>query len=198
MFHAIPTAMLDRMRVLEAIDARDRGDGTPRMQRLRQIPAESGKLLALLAAGAPLEGQGDVIEIGTSAGYSAMWISLAMLGGRRLTTYEVLPDKIALAQETFRLAQLESRIDLVQGDARDHLARHESIAFCFLDAEKTVYRDCYDLVVPRLAPGGFLVADNVISHAADLQPLVEHALGDPRVDALVVPVGKGLLVARRT
>ena len=53
MFHNIPEEILARMRQLEEIDAQDRADGTGRMQRLRQIPPETGKFLALLAAGAP-------------------------------------------------------------------------------------------------------------------------------------------------
>lgn len=55
----------------------------------------------------------------------------------------------------------------------------------------------YDLVVPRLVPGGLLVADNTTSHAAALQPFIDRALADPRVDALVVPIGKGLLLCRK-
>jgi predicted O-methyltransferase YrrM len=65
-FHTIRPEIQERMRYLEEIDARDRADGTPRMQRLRQIPPETGKFLALLAANSPA---GEWLEIGTSAGY---------------------------------------------------------------------------------------------------------------------------------
>ena len=68
MFHAVPQPILDRMRYLEEVDTQDRQDGTPRLQRLRQIPPETGKFLALLAASVP---EGAYIEIGTSAGYSS-------------------------------------------------------------------------------------------------------------------------------
>ena len=71
------------------------------------------------------------------------------------------------------------------------------IAFCFLDAEKEVYADCYTMIVPKLAPGGLLVADNATSHRATLQPLLDRALNDPRLDALIVPIGKGELVCRK-
>ncbi len=191
MFHDIPEAVLARMRSLEAMDARDRADGTPRMQRLRQIPQETGKLLAILARSAP---EGEAVEVGTSAGYSALWI---LRGAARLTTFEVLPEKVALAEETFRLAEVGDRVRLVHGDAREGLRHGGAIGFCFLDAEKGVYREVYDLVIPKLAPGGIVAADNVISHQQDLAPFVEHALADPRVDALVVPIGKGVLVCRR-
>jgi predicted O-methyltransferase YrrM len=187
--------MLERMRFLEAIDTRDRQDGTPRLQRLRQIPPEIGKFLALLAANVPL---GDIIEIGTSAGYSTLWLALSCREtGRRLTTYEVLPEKVALARETFRLAEVEDVVTLVAGDARATLPNHPEIAFCFLDAEKEVYADCYALVVSRLVPGGLLVADNAINHAQVLQPMLDRAMTDPRVDTLIMPVGKGELVCRK-
>jgi caffeoyl-CoA O-methyltransferase len=195
MFHAIPAAMLARMRELEAIDARDRTDGTPQQRRLRQVPATTGRFLAILAAGAP---PGPWIEIGTSAGYSTLWLALAARArGARITTYEVDPTKVALARETFRLAGVDDVVTLVEGDARERLREHDGITFCFLDAEKDVYEACYDLVVPRLASGGLLVADNVISHHEALAPFVERALADERVDAVVVPIEKGELLCRR-
>jgi predicted O-methyltransferase YrrM len=195
MFHDIPDAVLKRMRVLEEIDARDRLDGTPKASRLRQIPAESGRFLALLLAGAP---RGAVLEVGTSAGYSSLWLSLACkLRAEHLTTFEILPEKIVLASETFQQAGVAEFVQLVTGDARQLLADWDKIAFCFLDADKEIYAECYELVVPRLLPGGILAADNAISHP-ELQPFIDFALADPRVDALVVPVGKGILVCRKS
>lgn len=71
------------------------------------------------------------------------------------------------------------------------------IAFCFLDAEKEVYGECYELVIPRLVAGGLLIADNAINHRETLQPMLERALADERVDALIVPIGKGELLCRK-
>jgi predicted O-methyltransferase YrrM len=95
------------------------------------------------------------------------------------------------------LAGVEDVVELRKGDAREYLENVTDIAFCFLDAEKEIYGDCYDLIIPRLVTGGLLVADNVISHAEELQPLVDRAVADSRVDAVVVPIGKGELVCRR-
>ncbi len=148
-----------------------------------------------MAAGAP---EGAVVEIGTSAGYSTMWIALACeMLGRTLTTFEVLPEKVRIARETFKLAEVEAIVNLVEGDAREHLAHIDEIGFCFLDAEKEVYADCYELVVPRLVKGGLLMADNAINHRETLQPMLDRALSDERVDAMILPVGKGELVCRR-
>lgn len=195
MFHSMTKAIRARMAHLESIDARDRHDGTSRMERLRQIPPETGRFIALLAAAAP---EGDIIEIGTSAGYSTLWLALAALEtDRRVITFECLPEKAALARETFRDASVEATVTLIEVDARDHLADYPKIACCFLDAEKEVYLDCYKAMIPNLVPGGILLADNAINHAKTLQPMLDHALSDPRVDALVVPIGKGVLCCRK-
>lgn len=195
MFHGMPESIAERMRYLERLDARDRNDGTPRLQRLRQIPRETGRFIALLAALAP---EGRYIEIGTSAGYSTLWLALACReAGRRITTFEVLPEKAALARETFGRAGVEDVVGLVEGDARDHLSRCDDIAFCFLDAEKEIYGECYEAVVPRMVRGGILVADNAINHREALAEMLDRALADGRVDAQIVTVGKGELVCRR-
>ena len=195
MFNNIPQPILDRMRLLEQLDARDRHDDTPRLLRLRQIPPETGKFIALLAASAP---PGEIIEIGTSAGYSTLWLSLAReQRAGRIVTFEIMPEKSAMARETFRAAGLEEHVQLIAGDARFHLRQREKIAFCFLDAEKDVYDECYESVVPGLVHGGLLVADNVISHREELAPFLGKVLNDPRVDVLVVPIGSGALVCRK-
>ncbi len=195
MFHAIPSIILNRMHSLQAIDARDREDGTPRMQRMRQIPPQTGKFLALMAAAAPA---GNMIEIGTSAGYSTLWLALACrANGHFVTTYEILEAKVRLATETFQQTQTSDVITLFAGDAREHLENVDDIAFCFLDAEKEVYADCYELVVPKLVPGGLLIADNAINHREVLEPMLERALSDGRVDALIVPIGNGVLLCRK-
>jgi len=195
MFHTIPDRILTRMLYLEDRDTQDRQDGTPRAERLRQIPPETGRYISMIAATAT---SGAIVEIGTSAGYSTLWLSLAAKRlGRNVTTFEILPEKVELARETFEKAGITDRIHLVGGDARQFLPSYERIAFCFLDAEKEVYEDCYDLVIPRLATGGWLLADNFTSHGEFLQPLVDRALTDPRVDALVVPIGKGILTCRK-
>lgn len=196
MFHSIRKAILERMQYLEGIDARDREDGTPRQQRLRQIPPITGRFIALMAANAP---DGEYLEVGTSAGYSTLWIALACeRSGRSVTTFEFLPEKVKLARETFRLAQVDKTVTLIEGDAKEFIDRYQDIAFCFLDAEKEVYGELYELIVPRLVQGGLLLADNVINHQESLKPMLDRALTDERVDALIVPIGKGVLVCRKT
>ena len=195
MFHDIPEPVLKRMKELEAIDTRDRIDGTPQSKRLRQIPPDTGRFLALLAASAP---EGVYLEIGASAGYSTLWLALACRElQRKIVTFEIDKEKVKLARETFSKAEVDDVVQLVAGDARDFIKDFDDIVFCFLDAEKEDYIELFELIVPRMKKGGLLIADNVISHADTLSKLVDRAQADDRLDAVVVPIGKGELVCRR-
>ena len=195
MFHDIPDSIVQRMRWLEDLNERLKQEGRSGAERLRQIPPDTGRFLALLACSAPA---GNWLEIGTSAGYSTLWLALACAEvGTTITTYEILEEKARLARETFKLTGTESVVNLVVGDARDHLSSCRDVAFCFLDAEKEVYSDCYELVVPNLVKGGILVADNAISHKSILQPMIDRVMTDKRVDSLVLPIDRGELVCRK-
>ena len=195
MLHNIPEAILKRMRDLEAIDTRDRIDGTPRSERLRQVPPDTGRFLTLQAASAP---PGVFIEIGASAGYSTLWLALAARErNTKIITFEISEDKACLSRETFKQAKVDDVVQLIVGDARQYLKNYKDIAFCFLDSEKEDYIELYELIVPRLKPGGLLIADNVISHAEALSEMVALAKNDNRVDAVVVPLGKGELLCRK-
>jgi len=183
------------MRELEQMDSLERREGTAAFERLRQVPSGTGRFLAIAAASTP---DGAFIEIGTSGGYSALWISLACRAlGRRLTTYEIAGPKVALATETFRKAGVDDIVTIVEGDARDYIGEQGNVSFCFLDTEKNLYEECYEAVISNMVSGGVLVADNAISHAGDLSPFLDRAESDERVDTMVVPVGEGVLLVRR-
>jgi len=195
MFHDIPLPVKERMDFLERLNAEHRKDNVDHWQRLRQVPPETGRFLALLAARAP---QGKFLEIGTSGGYSGLWISLALrhLAGT-LTTFEIREEKVRLAQETFSKAKVDDIIEIIHGDVLDFLSKYDGVAFCFLDAEKEVYETCYDILVPNMVTGGILIADNIISHKEILEPFAQKAFNDKRVDALVIPIGNGELVCTK-
>jgi caffeoyl-CoA O-methyltransferase len=195
MFHKIPKPMLERMRALEAIDAADRNDGTAHALRLRQIPPATGKFLAIIAASAP---EGDWIEVGTSAGYSALWLSLACKAkNKRLTTYELAPKKAAMARKTFALTGANACVELVEGDALMHVEHKRNLAFCFLDAERKLLPALFDLIVPRLVAGGLICVDNVISHAHEVADFLRSIESDSSLDTVIVPIGSGVLLCRK-
>lgn len=186
-------AVLDR---LEARDLQERGSGAPRENRLRQVTPDVGRFLHnLVLASRPR----SLIEIGTSGGYSTAWIaSSARAAGGLLTTLEIDPVKVALARESLRDAGLDGTATIVEGDAFDYLRRrNEPADFVFLDAEKEDYLAFLGLIIPLLVPGGILIADNLISHEAELRDFRETALSESRLSAVVVPIGRGELFAVR-
>jgi len=117
--------------------------------------------------------------------------------GIKLKTFEVLNEKIQMAKETFKVTDMTNFIELVEGDALNYIKNYKNIGFCFLDAEKEVYESCYDLIIPNMAKGGILIADNAINHYKTLKPMIDKALADDRVDAMVLPIGKGELLCRK-
>jgi caffeoyl-CoA O-methyltransferase len=195
MFEAISRAMQERMNYLSEIDKRDRTDGTDKLKRLRQIPPETGKFISLFASNCP---KGEFIEIGTSAGYSSLWILLALKDREeKLKTFEILPDKVLLARETFNVSGVSDKVDLIQGD---FLLKHNdvrNISFCFLDCEKHLYTQCFDIVADKMVKGGFLIADNATNHFEYLKEMIHKAENDIRFDCLTVPIAKGEFVCRR-
>jgi len=196
MFQDIPRPILDRMKELEEVDARDRQDGTPHLKRMRQIPPETGRVLAFLAVSAPIEGAW--LEIGTSAGYSALWLSLAARYREKpLITFELLPEKVALARETFKKAKVEGLVELKHGDARGHISDYGEVAFCFVDCEKEMYQEIFERLSPNLIVDSLLIFDNVVSHQEALSSFLEEIAKDQKFDQVTLPVGKGLLVCRK-
>lgn len=100
-------------------------------------------------------------------------------------------------RRSFADAGLENAIDLKHVDARVGIgAVHTgSVDLTFLDAEKDVYESLLESIVQALRPGGLLVADNLTSHAEELAAFRERALGHPELTGLVVPIGRGELLA---
>jgi predicted O-methyltransferase YrrM len=93
---------------------------------------------------------------------------------------------------------LDDVAEVIEGDAFSYLrARSQQVGLCFLDAEKEDYDAVYDLIVPLLVPGGVLVADNILSHEVELAPFTARVLADARMSAIVVPIGRGELLAVR-
>ena len=196
LFNEIPEAMKRRMKELEEIDEKDRKDGSERLKRLRQIPKETGKFLALYAAN--LRNEGDWIEIGTSAGYSTMWLALAAKeAGKRIKTFEILEEKYQLAKETIDVAGIEQYVEIIHGDFIKVSDIIEKVAFCFLDCEKHLYDQCFDIVSEKMVSGSVLVADNAINHYESLKNMIDKAETDFRFDCLTVPIGKGEFICRR-
>ncbi len=186
-------AMLDK---LEREDALERERGVPRRERLRQVTPDVGRFLqTLVLATRPR----SILEIGTSGGYSTAWLATAARSvGATVTTLEIDPVKVQRATSNLREAGVDDIVTIVQGDGFDYLRdRRKPIDFVFLDAEKEDYVRFLELIVPRLPAGGLLVADNLISHADNLAQFRRRAESDPRLAAVIVPIGRGELLAAK-
>jgi caffeoyl-CoA O-methyltransferase len=187
-FHDISPNMQQMMRALEEQVARDQPS-------LRSVSEEVGRCLALLAISAP---QGAFLELGSSGGYSSLWLSLAARArGVTLTTVDLNEKKVALARENIARAGAADAVEVCHGDALDYATRFENIAFCFSDIEPPENNaKVYEKIVPRLVPGGWLVIDNVTSPRLQTE-LLNRAEKDPRVDSVLLPFPKGDLICRK-
>ena len=186
----------DRVRAvlarLEAEDDAEQEAGLPPAQRSLAVGRNSGRLLfALVAPNAGCE----VLEIGGSRGYSAVWLAAAarILGGR-VVSLEQDPAKIEAWRRNIAEAGLEEWAELVEGNARDTLpAVEEGFDVVFIDAWKDDYEWYFGEARTKLEPGGVVVADNV-----DTSPIVkayaEARQADPTVVSVTVPIGNGLEV----
>ena len=188
MFHDISANMHQVMRELEEQTARDQ-------VALRSVTEDVGRFLAILAMSAP---QGAFLELGSSCGYSSLWLSLAARArGVTLTTVELNEKKVALVRENMSRAGAAGSVEAVHGDALDYATRVEHIAFCFSDLQPPeLNAKTYEKVVPRLVPGGLLVIDNVTSPRLQTE-LLNRAENDPRVDTVLLPFPKGDLICRK-
>ncbi len=158
------------------------------------IPPESGRFLhALVLAGGYRRG----IEIGTSYGFSSLWIGAALAhNGGVLTTIDIDPTKLAFAREVFARAGLSSSIDPMVGDAQSALAEaHGPFDFVFIDADVDRVQDYFDLLWPKLAHRATLVTDNVSSDAEALSTFVRGLRAHPELYSTLVAIGSGLEVS---
>ena len=188
MFHDSSADMLQVMRALDEQLARDQPS-------LRSVTEDVGRYLSRLAMSAP---PGAFLELGSSGGYSSLWLSLAARArGVTLTTVDLNEKKVALARQNISSAGAAGSVQVFHGDAFDYATRFERLAFCFSDIEPPELNGkIYELVVPRLVPGGWLVVDNVTSPRIQ-KDLLNRAENDPRVDCVLLPFPKGDLICRK-
>jgi predicted O-methyltransferase YrrM len=164
-----------------------------RLLRLRNLEPETGALLNLLVRAS---GSRSVLELGTSNGYSTIWLGEAVAAnGGRLSTVEADPQRAAEAAQNLARAGLSEVVDLHVSDAGLVLSQTPpaSLDLVFLDAERPAYPEYWDDLKRVLRRPGLIAADNAISHAAELEPF--RALADADADAITAldATGAGVL-----
>jgi predicted O-methyltransferase YrrM len=171
---------------------------TERARRMLNITRDTGEFLAVLVRATLAR---RVLEIGTSNGYSTLWLaSAARAIGGAVTTVEQSEYKIGLASATFARSGLAPFISLIHEDAGRVLQRATDGAFdlIFLDSERPEYPGWWPDLKRVLRRGGLLVVDNATSHAEQMAPLVALVKADPEFATSLVPVGNGEFLAART
>lgn len=165
-----------------------------RLQRFRNIEPESARLLAVLIRAQQAR---KILEIGTSTGYSTLWLANAAQSTQgHVTTVEIDAERSRQAQRHAAQLHLHHAVDFKVGDALAFLQQcNECYDFILLDAE----RDAYVAYWPYLAQimqckGGLLAVDNVLSHASEVAEFIGMVEADKRFACVSLPVGAGLLL----
>jgi len=129
-------------------------------QTYLSVPVQDGKALRVLTESVDAK---NVAEIGTSTGYSGLWICLALRKTNgHLVTFEIDPARAAAAREHFREAGVEEMVTIVEGDAHGQVSKLKGpIDVAFIDADKDGYLDYLKKLLPLIRPGGLILAHNV-------------------------------------
>ncbi|MER7464207.1 class I SAM-dependent methyltransferase [Streptomyces sp. NPDC097981] len=191
--------------VQEQLIARTRELGSPAQM---QIPREQGVFLTLLGK---IVGARRIVEVGTFTGYSTLALAEGLEAGGRVLACDVSEEWTALAREAWKAAGVDDRIDLVIAPALETLRalpQDPVIDLAFLDADKPGYCAYWDELVPRLRPGGLILADNVLyggeavradaeGNGLAMREFNAHVRADERVESVMLPIADGLTLARK-
>jgi caffeoyl-CoA O-methyltransferase len=175
---------------LAAIKAADKGQ--------LAVSEEDGRFLRVLVA---TRGAKSVLEIGAASGYSAIWLGLgARESGGQVVAIEYDPQRAKEAAANVRKAGLDDVVRVVHGDAFKEIPKLQgTFDLVFLDAWKPDYKKFFDLVFPRLKPGGLFVAHNVVNKAKEMQPFLDAIQRHPSLFTTIVsPSGEGMSVSYKT
>jgi caffeoyl-CoA O-methyltransferase len=174
-----------------------------------QISDEQGTLLSVLVAAT---GAKSAIEVGTFTGYSSLCIARALPANGRLLCLDTSEEWTAVARKYWVKAGVQDRIELRLGAAIPGLQRLEpglTFDFAFIDADKTEYDAYYELILPHVKRNGLILFDNMLwggrLGAGPVKPATGRSIdalnrklaGDPRVEAVLLPVADGIQLCRK-
>ena len=153
----------------------------------------------------------NILEIGTFSGYSAISMAEGLDDDGRLYTYEINDEMEDFTRPWIEGSEVADKIEFIIGDALTE-APKLGIAFdmVFMDGDKRTYRDCYEMVMTILKPGGFILADNTLwdGHVVDpaydkdhqtqgIETFNDYIAQDPRVEQVILPLRDGLTLIRK-
>lgn len=158
-------------------------------QTYLSVPAEDGKALRLLSEAINAK---NVVEIGTSTGYSGLWFCLALQKtGGHLTTFEIDHGRAEQARRHFKEANVDRLVTVVEGDAHAQVAKIKGpVDLVFIDADKEGYVDYLEKLLPKVRPGGLILAHNL-----EMVPeYVKAVRKNPSLETIFYREGAGLVV----
>jgi len=181
------------LRELERFGKANDEAATQRSQKMLNITHDTGVFLALLIKAARCS---SVLEIGTSNGYSTLWLADAVGEAGAVTTVERAADKREMAARNFRQAGLAHRITQIADDAAEFLAARgrDEYDFVFLDSDREQYVSWWGSLQRILRPGCLLVVDNAISHAHQIEDFAARVAASEGYLSSLAPIGNGELV----
>ena len=188
--------LLEFLTELERFGASNDAVESDRAKKMLNLESDTARLVAILARSSAAT---RVLEIGTSNGYSTIWLAWAVApAGGRVVSIERDAQKHAMARQNLERAGLQDRVDLRLGDATT-LVREVPGPFdlVFFDADRVSAPEQLQLLLPKLSPRALVLADNVLSHAQEIAAYLKSVSDLPEFEHSVIPVGKGLSIACR-
>jgi predicted O-methyltransferase YrrM len=156
------------------------------------VSEEDGRFLRVLVS---MRGAKSILEIGAASGYSGIWLGLgARESGGRVVSIEYDPARAAEAVANIRKAGMTDVVRVVHGDAFKEIPKLQgTFDLVFLDAWKPDYRRFFEMVFPRLAPGGVFLAHNVVNKRSEMEPFLQVIHSHPALFTTIVsPSGEGI------
>ena len=173
--------------ILKKIKAADKGQ--------LAVSEEDGRFLRVLIAA---RGAKSILEIGAASGYSGIWLGLgARESGGRVVAIEYDPQRAKEATANITLAGLTDVVQVVHGDAFKEIPKLQgTFDFVFLDAWKPDYKKFFDMVYPRMNPGGIFTAHNVVNKKSEMEPFLNTVQSHSGLfTAIVSPSSEGISVS---
>jgi len=195
---------LDKISQIEKLEKTE----TNREEKILAITKETGEFYNILLRGMKAK---RILEVGTSVGFSTLWFADAIHENQgKIVTIEKNPSKIARARANFEEAGVASQIQILQGEAIQILKnisgsnkseQLELFDFAFLDADKELNTEYFDLILPMIKVGGIIATDNIL-YPERFRPLmekfIEHIKTKPNVQTVTLDLGNGEQITIKT
>ena len=182
------------LRELEQFGESNDASASSRQHKMLNITRETGEFLQWQVRALKSR---RILEIGTSKGYSTIWLALAAQGLKsRVTTLDILAHKQEMARANLEKAKLSQWVQFLLLDASEFMRKqfNSEFDFIFLESERENYVGWWGDLRRILMPGGVIVVDNAISHAAEMQTFANVVRNTPGFLSTLIPIGKGELV----